>query len=98
MVISGTKSSWRSVTGGIPQGPIVGLVLCNIFTNDLADGADCMLRKFSDDTKMGAAADTLGGHASIQRDVNSLEKWSDGSLIKTKKENSSYTWGGITQS
>ena len=61
-------------------------VLFNIFINDLGDGSECALSKFADDTKLGGAADQTEGCATIQRDLNRLDKWADRNLIKFNQE------------
>ena len=44
-MISGTKSSWRPVGSGVPQGSILASVLFNIFVNDLSDGQSVPLAR-----------------------------------------------------
>ncbi|PKU45162.1 rna-directed dna polymerase from mobile element jockey-like [Limosa lapponica baueri] len=57
----------------------------NIFINDPCNVADCSLRKFSDDTKLGGVADAAFGCAAIQRDFSRLEKRAERNFLKLKK-------------
>ncbi|KAK4826656.1 hypothetical protein QYF61_010641 [Mycteria americana] len=84
-VICGTKSSWRPGTSSVPQGTMLGLILFNIFLNDLDDGAECSLSKFADDINQGGVADMPVGHAAIQRDLDRLEKGVDRNFMKLSK-------------
>lgn len=57
----------------------------NIFINDTVDGTKCTLSKLAGDTKLGEGADLPDGCAAIQRDLDRMQKYTDGSLMKFKK-------------
>lgn len=67
-MINGTKSTWRPVTSGVPQGSIRGPVQTHNIVNGLDSGTQCKIHKFAYDTKLGEVVDRSEGFAAIQRD------------------------------
>ena len=74
-VISGAESGWRPVTSGVPQGSVLGLVLFNIFINNMNEGMKSTTS--ADDTKLGGVAD--------KQDLDRLESWAERNLMKFHK-------------
>ena len=67
---------------GVLQGSVVGLVLFNVFGDDMDSGIECTLSKFADDAKLSSVVDTLKGRDAIQRVLDRLERWVHANLMK----------------
>jgi hypothetical protein len=78
VVIKGKYSEWAPVLSGVPQGSVLGPVLFNIFINDLdgAVAADQILKKFTDDSKLGQVINGPESATALQTLLDNLCEWS----------------------
>ena len=81
VTVNGETSDEGLVTSGIPQGSVLGPLLFVAYINDLPQHADNEIRIFADDTKLFARSDDQQARESIQKDLDSLCKWSEDWLL-----------------
>ena len=70
VIVNGVTPGWWPVTSGVLQGSILGLVIFNLFINNLDAGLEGIVIKLSDNTKLGGAVDMLTGREALQRDLD----------------------------
>ncbi|CAB4010630.1 Hypothetical predicted protein [Paramuricea clavata] len=83
-VIDGVASQYLPVTSGVPQGSIIGPLLFVFFINDLPEFIPNQSKTalFADDTKLYRSISSISDYESLQRDISSLNYWSQNSNMK----------------
>ena len=82
VVVNGHKSTWISVTSGVPQGSVLGPILFLIYINDIDNGMSAYISKFADDTKLMIPAISTINCDNLQSDLDKLNRWSAMWLMK----------------
>jgi len=80
--VNGMDSTTHNVTSGIPQGSVLGPILFVIYINDMPDCVAATAYLFADDTKLYKEIKSPEDSNSLQRDLDSLQEWSNTWLLK----------------
>ena len=75
--VRGEHSDWVEVTSGVPQGSVLGPLLCLVFVNDVPKWISSSVRMFAGDTKVWTRISGLEDGKCLQEDLNRLTLWSD---------------------
>ncbi|RMC12657.1 hypothetical protein DUI87_10181 [Hirundo rustica rustica] len=85
VTVNGVTSGWGPVTRGVPQASLLSPVLFSVFINDLDTGLEGKQSKFTEDTKLGRAVESLKGKEALQRDVDKSGSWAITNCMKSNK-------------
>ena len=80
VILEGKISSSHPVLSGVPQGTVLTWLLYYsyfIYINDIIEPIKSTIRLYADDILMYRVIDSVDDHYNLQRDLTSLEKWSD---------------------
>ena len=80
VVINDSRSEWKDVLSGIPQGSVLGPVLFVIYINSMPNTLKSKLYLFADDAKLYRDITSNKDVELLQEDLRKLEEWSKNSL------------------
>ncbi|KAJ7409346.1 rna-directed dna polymerase from mobile element jockey-like [Willisornis vidua] len=69
----------------VVEAPVLVPVLFNIFVVDVDGGTECTFRKFAKNNKSCGTVNTPEGKNAVQRDLDTLERWTCANSMKFNK-------------
>ncbi|XP_050692945.1 uncharacterized protein LOC126983856 [Eriocheir sinensis] len=75
-VVKDTRSEWRTVESGVPQGSVLAPVLFLVCINDMPEGINSYMSLFADDAKLQRHIRNSEDCKELQEDLNKIWKWS----------------------
>ena len=70
VILNGTKSDWKEVTSGVPQGSVLGPFLFIIFVNEIEHSLESKFLKFADDIKVVRVIEESKDQETLQSDLD----------------------------
>lgn len=75
-IIKDSKSSWRPVTSGVPQGSVLAPIMFQIYVNDMTRNLNCYVNLFADDAKIMKIIKNESDCKELQTDIDRILAWS----------------------
>ena len=76
VVLRGVMSDWLKILAGVPQGSILGPLLYLIFSNDISERINSIIKLFADDTTMAATSTTAEECCNtLKPDIQIISDW-----------------------
>ena len=76
MVLNGQASTWTNVTAGVPQGSVLGPLLCLMYINDLSEVLSTNAKLFADDTSLFSVIHNSQTSANVlNKDLEMIHNW-----------------------
>ena len=76
VIVNGSRSTWRPVSSGVPQGSVIGRALFLLYINDINVNIQSKMRLFADDSVIYREILCQKDHDILQQDLNTLANWS----------------------
>ena len=73
--VSGTRSSWISVTSGVPQGTVLGLLLFLTYISDIVHNLNSEINLFADEAVLYSEVSNVHVVSLFQQDLDTLSCW-----------------------
>ena len=76
VVLNGSKSDWRSISAGVPQGSVLGPLLFLVYINDLTDNISSQMRLFADDSSLFTPVKGVNEtNVKLNQDLQTITNW-----------------------
>ena len=98
-MLNGDHSSWSTVSGGVPQGSVLGPLLFLLYVNDIPLSVDSPILLFADDAKIFRSINRCeADYLQLQRDIDILFEWSRTWLLNFNISKCYVLYLGLTHS